>query len=103
MVGNSKSYNLPPPPLTSCLLTSHTEWTFSNFEPMASIPTSVHLTTYSGGTEEFMQTPLQEMMEQISTGELRIPMGKVFRFEEIVEAHRMMEEGTAGGKIVVLV
>ncbi|EMF14255.1 GroES-like protein [Sphaerulina musiva SO2202] len=79
------------------------KWTFSNFEPMASIPTSVHLTTYSGGTEEFMQTPLQEMMEQISTGELRIPMGKVFRFEEIVEAHRMMEEGTAGGKIVVLV
>lgn len=70
---------------------------------MASIPTSVHLTTYSGGTEEFMQTPLQEMMEQISTGELRIPMGKVFQFEEIVEAHRMMEEGTAGGKIVVLV
>lgn len=70
---------------------------------MASIPTSVHLTTYSGGTEEFMQTPLREMMEQISTGELRIPMGKVFRFEEIVEAHRMMEEGTAGGKIVVLV
>jgi hypothetical protein len=35
-------------------------------------------------------------------GTLHIQTSKVFRLEEIVEAHRCMEENKAGGKIVVL-
>jgi NADPH:quinone reductase-like Zn-dependent oxidoreductase len=69
---------------------------------MGAIPTSVGLTAYSGGPEEFMNTPLQDMVEQIEAGKLEISVAQTFKVEEIVEAHRMMEENRAGGKIVVL-
>jgi NADPH:quinone reductase-like Zn-dependent oxidoreductase len=37
-----------------------------------------------------------------NAGTLHIQIGRTFRLEEIVEAHRCMEENKAGGKIVVL-
>jgi NADPH:quinone reductase-like Zn-dependent oxidoreductase len=49
-----------------------------------------------------MRTPLEELVEQIAVGSLRVQIGKVFHLDEIVEAHRCMEENKAGGKIVVL-
>lgn len=49
-----------------------------------------------------METPLQEMVEQIEAGTLPISPGRTFQLEEIVEAHRVMESNQAGGKIVVL-
>jgi NADPH:quinone reductase-like Zn-dependent oxidoreductase len=33
---------------------------------------------------------------------LRVQVGQTFRLDDIVEAHRCMEENRAGGKIVVL-
>jgi len=78
------------------------KWSFDNFSPMEAIPTAVYLTAYSGGAEEFMQTPLEELAGKISAGTLHVQRGKVFRLEEIDEAHRCMEENKAGGKIVVL-
>jgi NADPH:quinone reductase-like Zn-dependent oxidoreductase len=46
--------------------------------------------------------PLQELVDQIAAGTLHIQVGKIFHLGEIVEAHRLMEENKAGGKIVVL-
>ena len=66
------------------------------------IPTAVCLTTYDGGAEDFMLTPLEELVEKIATGHLPIHVGKVFGLDQIVDAHRCMEESKAGGKIVVL-
>jgi NADPH:quinone reductase-like Zn-dependent oxidoreductase len=77
-------------------------WELEKFSPMGSIPTAVNLTTYAGGPEDFMATPLEELAAQIKEGTLKVKVGKVFRLDEIVEAHRVMEENTAGGKIVVL-
>jgi len=79
------------------------KWAFDNFSPMDAIPTAVSLTTYDGGPEDFMLTPLDELVEQVGVGQLRVQIGKTFRLDEIVEAHRCMEENKAGGKIVVLV
>jgi NADPH:quinone reductase-like Zn-dependent oxidoreductase len=78
------------------------KWSFDNFAPMDAIPTAVCLTSYAGEVEDFMKTPLQELCDQIAAGELKVQVGKVFRLDEIVEAHRLMEENKAGGKIVVL-
>jgi NADPH:quinone reductase-like Zn-dependent oxidoreductase len=78
------------------------KWSFDNFAPMESIPTAVCLTVYGGGSEDFMATPLQELVDQIAAGSLHIQIGKTFPLDEIVEAHRCMEENRAGGKIVVL-
>ena len=77
-------------------------WSFDNFSPMDSIPTAVSLTTYDGGSEDFLSTPLLALVEQIETGKLQIDVGRVFHLDEIAEAHRCMEENKAGGKIVVL-
>jgi NADPH:quinone reductase-like Zn-dependent oxidoreductase len=78
------------------------KWSFDEFSPMDVIPTSVCLTTYDGGPEDFMLTPLDELVEQVAAGTLRVQVGRVFRLDDIVDAHRCMEENRAGGKIVVL-
>lgn len=78
------------------------KWSFDEFAPMEVIPTAVCLTTYDGGVEDFMQMPFDDLLQQIASGELPVQVGKVFRLDEIVEAHRVMEENRAGGKIVVL-
>ncbi len=78
------------------------KWSFDDFAPMEAIPTAVYLTSYNGKSEDFMRTPLDELAQQIAAGKLRVQIGKVFHLDEIVEAHRVMEENKAGGKIVVL-
>ncbi|KAE8449809.1 hypothetical protein EG329_007285 [Mollisiaceae sp. DMI_Dod_QoI] len=78
------------------------KWEMDKFSPMGSIPTAVNLTTYAGGPEDFMATPLNELVGQIKEGKLKIKIGKVFKLDQIVEAHKVMEENSAGGKIVVL-
>lgn len=78
------------------------KWSFDDFSPMAAIPTGVNLTTYAGGAEDFMATPLQDFVDRVEAGEVEVPLGPVFHLHEIAEAHRVMEENRAGGKIVVL-
>lgn len=78
------------------------KWSLDSFSPMDSIPTAVCLTAYSGGPDDFMNTPLSDLCEQIAAGSLKVQIGKVFNIDDIVEAHRCMEENRAGGKIVVL-
>jgi NADPH:quinone reductase-like Zn-dependent oxidoreductase len=77
-------------------------WAFDKFSPMEVIPTAVSLTTYDGGAEDFMLTPLEELVEKIASGQLPIQVGKVFKLDQIVDAHRCMEDNTAGRKIVIL-
>jgi NADPH:quinone reductase-like Zn-dependent oxidoreductase len=78
------------------------KWSLDDFSPMEVIPTAVCLTTYDGGPQDFMLTPLEELVEQIAAGALRVQVGRTFRLDDIVEAHRCIEENRAGGKIVVL-
>jgi NADPH:quinone reductase-like Zn-dependent oxidoreductase len=78
------------------------KWSFDTFSPMEAIPTAVSLTTYAGESEDFMRTPFNELIGQIETGTLRVQVSRTFSLDEIVEAHRCMEENKAGGKIVVL-
>ena len=78
------------------------KWSFDNFAPMEAIPTAVSLTTYAGESEDFMRTPLENLVEKIAAGTLHVQVGKTFHLDEIAEAHRCMEENKAAGKIVVL-
>ncbi len=78
------------------------KWSYDSFEPMAVIPSSIGLTVYTGEVADFMAMPFQDLINQVAEGLLRIPSGKVFHLDEIVEAHRLMESNKAGGKIVVL-
>ena len=78
------------------------KWCFDTFSPMGAIPTAVGLTTYAGGADDFMRTPLQDLIGQIEAGALKVQVGRVFSLDQIADAHRCMEENRAGGKIVVL-
>lgn len=78
------------------------KWSFDDFAPMEAIPSAVGLTVYTGESADFMQTPLEVLAQQIAAKTLEIQIGRVFRLDEIVAAHRLMEENKAGGKIVVL-
>jgi len=79
------------------------KWWFDRFSPMEAIPTAVSLTTYDGGPEDFILTPLDDLVGEIAAGRLHVQIGRTFRLDQIVEAHHCMEENQAGGKIVALV
>ena len=70
--------------------------------PMELIPTSVCLTVYTGGPEDFMATPLSDIASKFESGQMSIPI-KSYKLEDIVKAHRAMDENRAGAKMVVLV
>jgi NADPH:quinone reductase-like Zn-dependent oxidoreductase len=78
------------------------KWSLDNFSPMDEIPTAVNLTTYNGGADDFMLTPIDKLAKQIAAGALHVQIGKIFQLDQIAEAHRCMEDNKAGGKIVVL-
>jgi NADPH:quinone reductase-like Zn-dependent oxidoreductase len=78
------------------------EWELDRFSPMGAIPSTVNLTTYSGGSQDFINTPLQAVVHEVEAGRMSIRVGREFNMDDIVEAHRVMETNQAGGKIVVL-
>jgi len=78
------------------------KWSIEDFSPMEAIPTAVGLTTYDGGIEDFAGMPMQDLIDQVAAGMLHVQVGRVFHLDDIVEAHRTMEENRGGGKIVVL-
>jgi len=73
-----------------------------NFTPNMVIPTGRYLSTNGGSAEDFVNTPLDELLKDILEGRMNIPVAKVFKLEEIIEAHRCMDANEASGKIVVL-
>ena len=77
-------------------------WELDQFSPMGAIPSTVNLTTYAGGAQDFIDAPLQTIVNRIEEGRMAAKIGRVFRLDDIVEAHRCMEDNAAGGKIVVV-
>ena len=77
-------------------------WESDRFSPMGAIPSTVNLTTYSGGSQDFIDTPLQTMVNEVQAGRMTPRIGRVFQLDDIVKAHRCMQDNAAGGKIVVL-
>ncbi len=80
-----------------------------DFNPLADMPSGVQLSTFASafvlGDGHFPVTdvPIQEIVEKVARGKLAAKPAHVFEFEEIVEAHRLMDAGQAGGKLVVSV
>jgi NADPH:quinone reductase len=79
-----------------------------DFNPLLQMPSGVYLTFFGSfvfGTPGFplSDVPLQEIAQQVASGRLKAKPSRVFRFEEIHEAHRVMEANEAGGKMVVVI
>jgi len=79
----------------------------ADFNPLVDLPSGVRLTTFASafvlGNEYFPTTdvPLQEIVDKASRGVYRAKPARVFQFDQIVDAHRLIEAGQANGKLVV--
>jgi NADPH:quinone reductase-like Zn-dependent oxidoreductase len=78
------------------------------FNPLLQMPSAVQFSLFGSfvfGTPGFPLTdiPLQTIVERVAAGAYAAKPAKVFRFEEIADAHRLMESNQANGKIVVTV
>ncbi|MFL5731664.1 MAG: zinc-binding alcohol dehydrogenase family protein [Chloroflexia bacterium] len=79
-------------------------WTLAEFEPLVMIPPTVRLTVYDSETltGDNGTRALQQIVDAVGAGRYRVNVDRVFRLDEIAEAHRHMEENRAAGKLVVL-
>jgi NADPH:quinone reductase-like Zn-dependent oxidoreductase len=78
-----------------------------DFNPLLQMSSGVYLTFFGSfvfGTPGFplSDVPLQKIAQDVAAGRLKAKPARVFGFEEIREAHRIMEAGEAGGKMVVV-
>ncbi|QFY09028.1 zinc-binding dehydrogenase [Nonomuraea phyllanthi] len=79
----------------------------ADFNPLLQMASGVYLTFFGSfvfGTPGFplSDVPLQEIAEQVAQGRLKARPSRVFGFEEVREAHRVMEANEARGKMVVV-
>ncbi len=78
------------------------------FDPLADLPSGVHLSFFASafafGTADYplSAVPFQDFADKAAAGIYQARPARVFRFDEIQDAHRLMEAG-ANGKIVVCV
>jgi NADPH:quinone reductase-like Zn-dependent oxidoreductase len=79
-------------------------WTLPEFEPLAQMPSAVRLTVYDSETLTAANgtAALQCIVDGVAAGRYRANLHRVFRLEEIVAAHRYMEENRGTGKLVVV-
>jgi NADPH:quinone reductase-like Zn-dependent oxidoreductase len=78
-----------------------------DFNPLLQMASGVYLTFFGSfvfGTPGFplSDVPLQKIAEDVAAGRLKAKPSRVFGFDEIHEAHRVMEANEAGGKMVVV-
>lgn len=78
-----------------------------DFNPLLQMASGVYLTFFGSfvfGTPGFplSDVPLQQIAEEVAAGRLDVKPARVFGFDEIREAHRVMESNQAAGKLVVV-
>lgn len=78
-----------------------------DFNPLLQMSSGVYLTFFGSfvfGTPGFpvSDVPLQAIAADVAAGRLKARPARIFGFDEIREAHRVMESNEAGGKMVVV-
>ncbi|KAK3361398.1 chaperonin 10-like protein [Lasiosphaeria ovina] len=77
-----------------------------DFNPMLQMESGVHFSLFHSkvlGSRDFPLSgiPLQEIVDKLARGEWDARPAHVFDYSEIREAHKLLDSGKAGGKIVV--
>ena len=80
----------------------------SSFNPLLQMPSGVKFSFFGsfmfGGPEfPLSDVPLQAIADRAAAGDYMAKPSQVFRFEDIREAHRVMDSNQANGKLVVKV
>ena len=78
-------------------------WTLPDFYPTGDLPSGVWIGGYGGDASDLPPAVLQAYLDDVEAGRVRVPIGHVYAFDEIVQAHRDLEAGAVTGKIVLAV
>jgi NADPH:quinone reductase-like Zn-dependent oxidoreductase len=89
---------------TVCTTGSLSGWAIPDFEPVAMIPSGTKLTAFHSGdiAGSAGAAVLQRVVREVEAGIYRPNVDRVFGLDDIVAAHRYMENNQAAGKLVVL-
>jgi NADPH:quinone reductase len=77
------------------------QWTIRDFYPIEYLPRGVRLTAYGGESADLPRQLLQRFLDLVEAGRAVVPVGHVYNFDDIVQAHRDMEANRVSGKLVV--
>jgi len=77
------------------------EWTIKEFTPMGDIPSLGRLTVYMGESKNLSKELLQEFIDEVEKGTIKLNIDRVLSLGQVAEAHQYMEDNKAKGKIVV--
>jgi NADPH:quinone reductase-like Zn-dependent oxidoreductase len=89
---------------TVCVSGSLSGWLIRDFEPIAMIPSGTRLTAFHSDTVKGRTgvPVLQRVIDEVEAGAYRPNIDRVFALDDIVAAHRHMENNEAAGKLVVM-
>ena len=73
--------------------------TFDNFYPIKDLPSGVYLTGFSSNSPS--QAVIDNIFKHMHKYKLHPAISKVFSLDEIGQAHTLMENNTANGKVIV--
>lgn len=76
-------------------------WTVPDFYPIDYLPRGVRLSGYHGDATDLPAMVLQNFLHAVASGAAKVPIARVYRFDQIAEAHADMEAGATAGKLVV--
>ena len=89
---------------TVCVAGSLSGWVIPDFQPVAMIASGTRLTAFHSNDirGEAGRAVLQGVISEVEAGVYRPNVDRVFGLDDIVAAHRYMENNQATGKVVVL-
>jgi NADPH:quinone reductase-like Zn-dependent oxidoreductase len=89
---------------TVCVSGSLSGWLIPDFQPIAMIPSGTRLTAFHSDDLKGSAgaTVLQRVVREVEAGVYRPNVDRVFTLDDIVAAHRYMEDNQATGKLVAV-
>ncbi len=79
------------------------EWSMKDFSPMSTIPNLGKLTMYGSDPSRLSKEKFQEYINNIENGKIELVTDRIFKLDDIVDAHKYMESNRALGRVVVIV
>jgi NADPH:quinone reductase-like Zn-dependent oxidoreductase len=89
---------------TVCMTGTLSGWVIPDFEPVAMVPSGTKLTAFHSDDVKGSAgaTVLRRVVHEVEAGVYRPNVDRVFGLDDIVAAHRYMENNEATGKLVVV-
>lgn len=78
------------------------EWTVKDFYPIDYLPKGVRLTAYSGEAADLPAHVLQDFLDDVAAGHAVVPLDRTYALDQVRDAHALMENGEARGKLVLM-